>query len=112
MIQERIKAYEEFYKFYLAKHSNKTNRLLHVIGSTIVLAIAFTAIYHRMFELFLLMPIVGYGFAWVGHSFFEKSTPPTLKYPLWSLKSDFKMYFDILGGKLSLDTSKDASYEF
>ena len=104
---ERIKTYDEFYKFYLAEHSNKTCRLLHVIGTTIVLALLFTAIYHRLPKLLILIPIAGYGFAWVGHFFFEKNKPATFKYPLWSLKSDFKMYFDILSGKISLDASKD-----
>jgi len=111
-MEERITTYPEFYKFYLSEHSNKTNRLLHVIGTTIILAIALTAIYHSTFKLLLLVPLVGYGFAWIGHFFFEKNKPATFKYPLWSLKSDFKMYFDIVGGKLRLDTSKDADYEF
>ena len=106
-MEERIKSYQEFYKFYLSEHSNKINRLLHVIGTTILLAITLTAIYHRDFKLLFLVPVVGYGFAWVGHFFFEKNKPATFKYPLWSLKSDFKMYFDILGGKIGLDNSKD-----
>lgn len=104
---ERIKSYDEFYKFYLKQHSNKTCRLLHVIGTTFVFALAITAIYHNSPKLWILVPIAGYGFAWVGHFFFEKNKPATFKYPIWSLKSDFKMYFDILSGKISLDSSKD-----
>jgi len=107
MSEERIKTYQEFYKFYLGEHSNKTCRVLHVIGTTIVFALALTAIYHWQPILFLYVPLAGYGFAWVGHFFFEKNKPATFKYPLWSLKSDFKMYFDILSGKIGLDTSKD-----
>ena len=107
MSEERIETYPEFYKFYLGEHSNKTCRVLHVIGTTIVLALALTAIYHQQPILFLYVPLAGYGFAWVGHFFFEKNKPATFKYPLWSLKSDFKMYFDILSGKIGLDTSKD-----
>ncbi|MDC9724001.1 MAG: DUF962 domain-containing protein [Urechidicola sp.] len=107
MSEERIQTYPEFYKFYLSEHSNKTCRLLHVIGTTIVLALALTAIYHQQPILFLYVPIAGYGFAWVGHFFFEKNKPATFKYPLWSLKSDYKMYFDILSGKIGLDTSRD-----
>lgn len=106
-MEERIKTYDEFYKFYLGEHSNKTCRLLHVIGSTIVLALLVTAIYHQMPKLLLLIPVTGYGFAWIGHFFFEKNKPATFKYPLWSLQSDFKMYFDIVSGKISLDASKD-----
>lgn len=107
MKEERIQTYEEFYKFYLSEHSNKTCRLLHVIGTTFVFAITLTALYHREFSLLWYVPLAGYGFAWVGHFFFEKNKPATFKYPLWSLKSDFKMYFDILAGKISLDASKD-----
>jgi hypothetical protein len=45
------------------------------------------------------IPIVGYGFAWVGHFFFEKNKPATFKYPLFSLVSDFILFFDLLRGK-------------
>ena len=104
---KEIKTYEEFYPFYLSQHSNKTCRLLHVIGTTFVLALVGTAIIDFNFRLLVLVPLMGYGFAWVGHFFFEKNKPATFTYPLWSLKSDFKMYFDILSGKISLDSSKD-----
>ncbi|PHR70990.1 MAG: hypothetical protein COA67_07265 [Lutibacter sp.] len=106
-MDERIKTYQEFYKFYLSEHQNKTSRLLHVIGTTIVFALTFTAIYHRNFKLLWLVPLAGYGFAWVGHFFFEKNKPATFQYPLWSLKSDFKMYFDILSGKIGINSKND-----
>jgi len=105
-MEDRIKSFEEFYPFYLKQHSNKICRLLHVTGTTIVFALAFTAIYHNMPKLWIAVPIAGYGFAWVGHFFFEKNKPATFQYPLWSLRSDFKMYFDILSGKIPLDSSK------
>ena len=106
-MEERIQTYDEFYKYYLTEHSNKTCRVLHVIGTTIVIALLITAIYHRIPKLLIWIPIAGYGFAWVGHFFFEKNKPATFKYPLWSLKSDFKMYFDILSGKIGLDSTND-----
>jgi len=111
-MEQRIASYKEFYKFYLSEHANKTCRVLHVIGTTFVFVMLFTAIYTLDYRYFLMIPVVGYFFAWVGHFVFEKNKPATFKYPLWSLKSDFKMYFDILSGRLSTDTSKDASYQF
>lgn len=105
-MEDRIKSFEEFYPFYLKQHSNKVCRLLHVIGTTIVFSLAFTALYHNLPKLWIAVPIAGYGFAWVGHFFFEKNKPATFQYPLWSLRSDFKMYFDILSGKIPLDPSK------
>ncbi|WP_456378284.1 Mpo1-like protein [Lutibacter sp.] len=106
-MEDRIKSFKEFYPFYLKQHSNTTCRLLHVIGTTLVLAMVLTSIIHLNPYWLVLVPITGYGFAWVGHFFFEKNKPATFKYPLWSLKSDFKMYFEILSGKISLDASKD-----
>ena len=47
----------------------------------------------------LAMPVVGYGFAWVGHFFFEKNRPATFKYPLWSLMGDFRLFFETVSGK-------------
>ena len=101
-MKHRITSFEEFYPFYLKQHSNKTCRILHFIGTTIVLALVITAIYHKTPKLLILVPMAGYGFAWVGHFFFERNKPATFKYPLWSLISDFKMYFQILSGKQTL----------
>jgi hypothetical protein len=44
--------------------------------------------------------ILGYGFAWIGHFFFEKNKPATFKYPLLSLLGDFTMAKDIICGKM------------
>jgi hypothetical protein len=45
------------------------------------------------------IPVIGYGFAWVGHFFFEKNKPATFTYPFYSLASDFILFFDLLRGK-------------
>ena len=47
-----------------------------------------------------LLPVVGYGFAWVGHFFFEKNRPATFKHPVYSLIGDFVMFRDILTGRI------------
>lgn len=106
-MEERIKSFEEFYPYYLKEHKNKTCRWLHFIGTTIVLALVLTSIIHLNPYWLIFVPISGYGFAWVGHFFFEKNQPATFKYPVWSFKSDFKMYFELLNGKLSFDSTKD-----
>jgi len=105
-MEKPIKTYTDFYQFYLQEHRNPINRLLHVIGTTIVLALVLTSILHLNPYWLIFVPITGYGFAWIGHFFFEKNQPATFKYPLWSLKSDFKMYFDILNGKIPLNPNK------
>ena len=42
----------------------------------------------------------GYGFAWVGHFFFEKNRPATFKHPFYSFAGDWVMFKDILTGKI------------
>lgn len=48
----------------------------------------------------LALPVIGYGFAWAGHFFFEKNRPATFTYPLYSLIGDWVMFKNILTGKL------------
>ncbi|MGN8055357.1 Mpo1-like protein [Pedobacter sp. 22163] len=55
---------------------------------------------------FLAIPVLGYGFAWVGHFFFEKNKPATFQYPGYSLVSDFILFYDLLTGKQSFVVKK------
>ena len=64
-----------------------------------MLALAAAALLFHNVQLLIAVPFVGYGFAWVGHFFFEKNKPATFKHPLYSLASDFILFFDLLSGK-------------
>ena len=105
-MQARFASFREFYPYYLCEHRNATCRRLHFAGSTLVLALAATAIATGMWGLFWLVPIAGYGFAWVGHFAFEKNRPATFKYPAWSLAGDWVMYWQLLTGKIPFDESR------
>lgn len=95
----RYTSLKEFYPYYLSEHQNTTSRVLHFIGTGLLLVVAITAVALGAFMWLLLVPVIGYGFAWVGHFFFERNKPATFKYPFYSLASDFKLFFDILRGK-------------
>ena len=98
---QRYASFSEFYPFYLGEHSNRVCRRLHVIGSTLVIAIVVAVVARVLSPWALLaLPVVGYGFAWVGHFFFEKNKPATFTYPLWSFIGDWVMYKDILTGRI------------
>lgn len=96
----RYKTLTEFYPFYLSQHEDSTCRRLHFVGTTCVIGVAATAALTKNAKLLWALPVVGYGFAWVGHFFFEENKPATFKYPLYSLVCDFKMYKDILLGRI------------
>ncbi len=99
MEEKRFQSLKEFYPFYLTEHSNHTSRILHFIGTGLVLLLLPASLLFHEVRLLILMPFVGYGFAWVGHFFFEKNKPATFKYPAYSLASDFILFFDLLSGK-------------
>ena len=95
-------SFSKFYPFYLSQHADKTNRRLHFCGSLLVITLALAALFTQHFLLFFAVPFAGYGFAWVGHFFFEKNKPATFTYPLYSLAGDFVMFWQILTGKIKL----------
>ncbi len=96
----RFASFREFYPYYLGEHANRTCRRLHVVGSTLVLACLATALATLNPWWLLGMPLAGYGFAWVGHFFFEHNRPATFTHPLWSLMGDWVMYRDVLTGRI------------
>ena len=96
----RYTSFREFYPFYLSEHANPTCRRLHFIGSTLVLLIVVVAILRRDARWLWLAPVAGYGFAWVGHVFFEKNRPATFTHPLYSFIGDWAMYRDILARRI------------
>jgi len=93
-------SFKAFYPYYLKEHRNVTCRRLHFIGSLLVLMVIITALLSQKYALLWLLPFIGYGFAWVGHFFFEKNRPATFKHPFYSLWGDWVMFKDILTGKI------------
>ena len=97
---ERKSTYAEFWPFYLQEHARPATRQFHYIGTALVICIAAFALLTQRWLLLLAMPVAGYFFAWVSHAFVEKNKPATFTHPLWSLISDFRMFFFWLAGKL------------
>ena len=93
--------FREFYPYYLSEHEDVNCRRLHFLGSWLVLIALALGIFISPWWL-LAMPLVGYGFAWLGHFLFEKNRPATFKYPLYSLIGDWVMFGDILRGRVRI----------
>jgi hypothetical protein len=113
-------SYEEFWDFYVSQHSNKTNRRLHFVGTSLAMACVAGGALFKKPSLFLLAPVFGYGFAWFGHFVFEKNKPASFDHPVWSLKSDFVMWRKIANGTMDAEVERvmsgrparaDASHE-
>lgn len=96
----RFASFAEFYPFYLSEHANRTSRRLHVLGTSIALGLLITAIVTQQWWLIALALVQGYAFAWVGHFFFEHNRPATFKYPGYSFIGDWRMWWDVVSGKI------------
>ena len=102
MAQERkYNSFWSFYRYYLTEHAVAKNRVLHFIGTGLIFVLLVAAILLRNWWLLLAIPFCGYGFAWAGHFFIEKNKPATFTYPLYSLGSDFVMFWHIITGQLN-----------
>jgi hypothetical protein len=94
--------FAQFYPFYLGEHRNLTSRRLHFIGSLGVIGCVAMALATGDWLWLPAAIVCGYGFAWVGHFFFEKNRPATFRHPVYSLMGDWVMFKDICIGKISL----------
>lgn len=92
MSDSDFKTFEEFWPYYVKEHSKPTTRILHFVGTTAAMACVAGGIFTKRRWLLAVAPVVGYGPSWIGHFFVEKNRPATFKYPLWSLRADFRMW--------------------
>lgn len=96
-----FKSFSEFYPYYLKEHSNLTCRKLHFVGTCGVIALLLLFFFTGNLMILAALPVFGYGLAWIGHFGFEKNRPATFKHPLYSLLGDFRMFWDILTGRVA-----------
>lgn len=100
MSARRYRTLQEFYPFYLSQHGNRTCRRLHFIGTSIAIVLILYALASGRFGFLLLALAQGYAWAWVGHFFFEHNRPATFSHPLLSFAGDWKLWLDMLTGRV------------
>ena len=94
-----ITNYKEFYQFYLTEHKKPLTRIFHFVGILLVFLVIFYVLKSGKERFLWYCPIFGYGLAWFSHAVIEKNKPATFRYPLWSIISDFRLFFELLFGK-------------
>lgn len=97
---DRLRTFAEFWPFYLREHRRPTTRALHYAGTSLVLLVALAALVSGRTGLLALLPVAGYGFAWLSHFGIERNRPATFTYPLWSLAADVRMWALWITGRL------------
>jgi hypothetical protein len=100
MNEARYRTFGDFYPFYLSEHANRTTRRLHFVGTSVALVLLIASVVTQNWWLIAVALVQGYAFAWVGHFFFEHNKPATFKYPGFSFMGDWRLWWEILSGKL------------
>jgi hypothetical protein len=100
MAATRYSSFAEFYPFYLSEHSRPACRRLHFVGTSLALGCVLAAIVSLNPWWLLGGLAAGYGFAWIGHAFFEHNRPATFTHPFYSFLGDWAMYRDMLVGRI------------
>ena len=100
MAGRRYATFRQFYPFYLTEHSRSGTRRLHFAGTLLVLLTLMYAFAAQRWAILLLLPVFGYGFAWVAHFFVERNRPATFTYPFYRLVGDFRRVVDMARGRV------------
>ena len=96
----QFSSFREFYPFYLGEHANRTCRRLHFVGTSLVVVCLVALAVTRNMWWALAALACGYGFAWIGHFFFEHDRPATFRHPLYSFMGDWAMYLEMLSARI------------
>ena len=103
----------DYYEYYLSLHQNNKCRRLHFIGQLVTIFFTIVVLLNKYWLLIPLIPFVIYPFAWSGHYFFVlgfalvpylkyKNEPAAFHHPIKAKISDWRMFFDILRGKIKI----------
>ncbi|MDP5033224.1 MAG: DUF962 domain-containing protein [Paraglaciecola sp.] len=99
-MSQKYPSFAAFYPYYLSEHQNPTCRRLHFVGSSLIIMLCLAVLVTQNWLWLVALPFLGYGFAWIGHFFFEHNKPATFTYPFYSFLGDWVMFKDILIGRI------------
>ena len=105
-VETEVKTFKEFWSMYVLAHQDKKNQALHFLATLLTFVFAGAFAWTQKFIFLVLIPVVSYGLAWMGHFLHERNKPLTWKYPVFSLIADYKMFFMILFGRIDRETEK------
>lgn len=92
-------SFESFYPFYISQHSKAATRAFHAVGTGLGIANLVKSLAFGPRKQVVLTPVVSYGFAWFSHFVIEGNKPATFGHPLYSLRGDFTMLYDMARGR-------------
>jgi hypothetical protein len=91
--------YAEFWHRYLRAHASRRTRIAHYLGTSFAIGAAVLFLITAQSAWLIAIPLA-YAVAWISHGVSEQNRPLTFTRPMWSLVSDFRMFFLAVAGRL------------
>lgn len=98
-----IQTYQDFWAYYLRQRRRAEVRGLHYFGTGFAILMIAKGIFDPdglhplIYVVFAVVSLLAYGSLSI--AIFQRELPSLLRYPLWTLRSDFRlMYLFITGG--------------
>lgn len=104
-------SFAAFWPHYLREHSQPGTRALHYAGTSLVFMLAAAFAISGRWWFLAVIPVAGYGFAWVSHFLVEHNRPATFAHPFWSVAADFRMWWLWLTGGLTRELAAAGVHE-
>ncbi len=95
-------SFNVYYQSFLKRHSNGTNRFLHVLSALLFCLSLPAALLFHSFNVVLFVAIFAFGCCFLGHVIFEKNNPIIIKNFFKSVIAVFVFSYDVLTGKEKL----------
>ncbi|MCC2589938.1 Mpo1-like protein [Chryseobacterium sp. MFBS3-17] len=96
---KRHENFTAFYGWYLSRHSKMVTRIFHFASVLFTLWVLIYIVYSGQERFFWYLPLTMLGLPALSHAISEKNRPTGLRYPLWTIVADFRMFFELLTGK-------------
>lgn len=103
---QQLTSYAEFWPHYLREHAKPATRAVHYVGTIASVIGLVVALLAGAWIWLLVIPILGYGPAWIAHFLIERNRPATFHAPFWSLISDWRMCGLFLTGRLGAELER------
>jgi hypothetical protein len=101
----RLRTFEEFWPYYVGEHRKPSTRAWHFVGTHLGFGALVLGVFLSPWWIAAAL-VIGYGFSWVGHFFFEHNGPATFKHPLWSFRADLRMLRLTWTGKMGAEVAR------
>lgn len=91
MSTRRYASFSDFWPYYVAMHSRRATRWIHLVGTGLGATVSLLRIATAQWALLVGLPVLGYAAAWPSHWLIERNSPASFGHPLWSRRGDLHM---------------------